>query len=187
MDSNEQDIVALRQRVTDFLAAHDPMTMTEPEFWRARFDAGLAWVHYPHGLGGLGMPREYQPVVDQLFAESGVGESGSNNNGVGLGMAAPTNLAWGSEQQQHRYLRPLWCGEEIWCQLFSEPGAGSALAALATRAVRDGDDWVVNGQKVWTSNGHLADFAILVARTDPTVPKHAGLTYFLCDMHSPGI
>src|SRR5699024_9235867 len=94
MDSNEQDIAALRQRVTDFLAAHDPTTMAEPEFWRARFDAGLAWVHYPHGLGGLGMPREYQPVVDQLFAESGVGESGSNNNGVGLGMAAPTILAW---------------------------------------------------------------------------------------------
>jgi alkylation response protein AidB-like acyl-CoA dehydrogenase len=102
-------------------------------------------------------------------------------------MAAPTILAFGTEEQKQRFLRPLWTGEEVWCQLFSEPGAGSDLAALATRAVPDADEWVVNGQKVWTSSAHVARFAILVARTDPTVPKHAGLTYFVCDMSDPGV
>src|SRR5206468_4058623 len=105
----------------------------------------------------------------------------------GLGMAAPTILAFGTEEQKQRYLRPLWTGEEVWCQLFSEPGAGSDLANLGTRAIRDGAEWVVNGQKVWTSVAHIADFAILVARTDPGTVKHAGITYFLCDMSDPGV
>jgi alkylation response protein AidB-like acyl-CoA dehydrogenase len=94
---------------------------------------------------------------------------------------------FGTDEQKQRYLRPLWCGEEVWCQLFSEPGAGSDLAGLATRAVLDNDTWVVNGQKVWTSSAHIADRAILVARTDPDQPKHAGLSYFLVDMHDPGV
>jgi len=102
-------------------------------------------------------------------------------------MAAPTILAFGTPEQKERFLRPLWTGEEIWCQLFSEPGAGSDLAGVATRAVRDPDTWVVNGQKVWTSGAHNAKYAILVARTEPDLPKHFGLTYFLCDMTDPGI
>ncbi|GAA5113668.1 acyl-CoA dehydrogenase family protein [Pseudonocardia adelaidensis] len=177
----------LRQRVERFLAAHDPATTERLEFLRARYDAGLAWVHFPEGHGGLGLPQAWQPEVDDLFAAAGAPDNNPHSNVIGLGMAAPTILAFGTEDQKRRFLRPLWTGEEIWCQLFSEPGAGSDLAALATRAVRDGDEWVVNGQKVWTSSAHLARFAILVARTDPDVPKHRGMTYFLCDMSDPGV
>jgi alkylation response protein AidB-like acyl-CoA dehydrogenase len=177
----------LRGRVADLLAAHDPASTDRTEFLRARYDAGLAWVAFPEGHGGLGLPRSLQPVVDDALAAAGAPDNQPRRNGIGLGMAAPTILRFGTEEQRRRFLRPLWTGEEIWCQLFSEPGAGSDLAAVATRAVRDGDDWVVTGQKVWTSGAHNARFAILVARTDPDVPKHAGLTYFLCDMTDPGV
>ncbi|HEY8481896.1 MAG TPA: acyl-CoA dehydrogenase family protein, partial [Spirillospora sp.] len=166
-DAGAPDAEELRRRVEEFLAAHDP-SATEPlEFLRARFDAGLAWVHYPEGLGGLGAPRALQSVVDGLFAEAGAPTNHPERNVIGLGMAAPTILAFGTDEQKRRFLRPLWTGEEVWCQLFSEPGAGSDLAALATRAVRDGDAWRVSGQKVWTSMAHEARWAILVARTDP--------------------
>jgi alkylation response protein AidB-like acyl-CoA dehydrogenase len=177
----------LRAQVRDFLAAHDPAAMDQLDFLRARFDAGLAWVHYPAGLGGQGLGRDLQPVVDQAFAGAGAPGNRPERNGIGLGMAAPTILAYGSPEQQQRWLRPLWTGEEIWCQLFSEPGAGSDLAGLATRAVRDGDEWVVSGQKVWTSSAHVASRALLVARTDPDLPKHRGLTYFAADMTATGV
>ena len=185
----------LRGQVRDFLAGHDPASTDRLEFLRARFDAGLAWVHYPAGLGGQGLSRELQPVVDAEFAAAGAPTNSPEKNGIGLGMAAPTILAYGSDEQQQRWLRPLWTGEEIWCQLFSEPGAGSDLAGLATRAVPVKDDgaagggkgWRVSGQKVWTSSAHLASRALLVTRTDPDVPKHQGLTYFSVDMHAPGV
>ena len=181
--------------VADFLAGHDPGAMPRLDFLRARFDAGLAWVHFPAGLGGLGLSRELQREVDAAFAAAGAPDNQPGRISIGLGMAAPTILRFGTPEQQARFLRPLWTGEEVWCQLFSEPGAGSDLAALATRAVRDPDgsqeaddaDWVLDGQKVWTSSAHNARWAILVARTDPDVPKHQGLTYFVADMTAPGV
>ncbi|MEV4288648.1 acyl-CoA dehydrogenase family protein [Nonomuraea bangladeshensis] len=178
---NEAEI---KERVAEFLAGHDPAG-DRLEFLRARFDAGLAWVWFPKGLGGLGAPRELQQVVERELADTP--QINGGKQGIGLGMAAPTILAFGTEEQKRRFLRPLWTGEEIWCQLFSEPGAGSDLATLATRAVRDGDEWVADGQKVWTSGAHHARWAILVTRTDPDVPKHRGLTYFVCDMQAPGV
>ncbi len=180
------NVAELQQRVRDFLAEHDPATTDRLEFLRARFDAGLAWVHFPLGLGGLGLPRSLQSVVDAELA--GAPDNDPRRIGIGLGMAAPTILRYGTDQQKQRFMRPLWTGEEVWCQLFSEPGAGSDLAAAGTRARPDGDGgWLVTGQKVWTSNAHSAKWAILLTRTDPDVPKHQGMTYFVCDMTDPGI
>jgi alkylation response protein AidB-like acyl-CoA dehydrogenase len=171
----------------ELLAAHDPATAPRLDFLRAQFDAGLAWVHYPVGLGGLDLPRSEQPAVDAVLAAAGAPGNDPLRIGIGLGMAAPTILRHGTDAQKRRWLRPLWTGEELWCQLFSEPGAGSDLASLATRAVRDGDDWVVSGQKVWTSMAHEARWAILIARSDPAAAKHDGLTYFACDMTAAGV
>lgn len=181
------DAAELRRRTRALLDAHPPAATDRRDFLRARFDAGLAWVHYPQGLGGLGAPRSLQAVVDAELAAAGAPDNDPRRIGIGLGMAAPTILQYGTDEQRRRLLRPLWTGEEVWCQLFSEPGAGSDLAALGTRAVREGEDWIVNGQKVWTSSAHLARWAILIARTDPDVPKHRGITYFVCDMTYPGV
>ncbi|MEU5081096.1 MULTISPECIES: acyl-CoA dehydrogenase family protein [Streptomyces] len=181
------DADELRSRTRELLDQYPPASTDRLDFLRARFDAGLAWVHYPQGLGGLGAPRSLQGVVDAELEAAGAPDNDPRRIGIGLGMAAPTILTYGTEEQKRRYLRPLWTGEEVWCQLFSEPGAGSDLAALGTRAVREGDEWVVNGQKVWTSSAHLARWAILIARTDPDVPKHQGITYFVCDMTDPGV
>jgi len=177
----------LRERVRAFLAEHDPRELPKQDFLNARFDAGLAWVHYPEGLGGLGLSRSLQQIVDAEFAAVGSPGHDAERNAIGLGMAAPTILAYGTDEQQKRWLRELWTGREIWCQLFSEPGAGSDLAALATRAVRDGDYWVATGQKVWTSLAQVARRGLLLARSDPDVPKHQGLTYFSVDMTDPGV
>ncbi|WP_405765484.1 acyl-CoA dehydrogenase family protein [Streptomyces sp. NBC_01538] len=193
------DAAELTRRTRELLAAKPPASTDRIDFLKARFDAGLAWVHYPEGLGGLGAPRALQAVVDAELEAAGAPDNDPRRIGIGLGMAAPTILRYGTEEQKRRFLRPLWVGEEVWCQLFSEPGAGSDLAALGTRAVRSdggpsrsseaesGGDWIVNGQKVWTSSAHLARWAILIARTDPEVPKHKGITYFVCDMTDPGV
>lgn len=177
----------LAQRVQELLDRHPPASTETREFLGAQYDAGLAWVHLPVGFGGLGLPRAAQEKVDLELAAAGAPVGGTPKNYIGMGMAAPTIAAFGTDEQKRKFLRPLFTGEQIYCQLFSEPGAGSDLAAAATRAVRDGDEWIVNGQKVWTSQAQHAHMAILVARTDPTVPKHLGLTYFLCDVTQPGV
>ena len=176
----------LRARVDELLQHHDPATTPAAEFLGARFDAGLAWVWFPEGLGGLGLRQELQGVVERELRKAGAPNE-AERNVIGYGMAAPTLLTHGTEEQRRRHLRPLFTCEEIWCQLFSEPGSGSDVAGLATRAVRDGDEWVVSGQKVWTTLAHTAAFGLLVARTDPDVPKHRGMTYFIVDMHAPGV
>lgn len=181
------DTAQLNSRVSNFLTENDPAGMDSLEFLRARFDAGLAWVHFPTGLGGLDAPRELQETVDNAFAEAGAPDNNPRLNAIGLGMAAPTILRFGAAEQHQRFLRPLWTGEEIWCQLFSEPGAGSDLAALATRATWDGTEWVLDGQKVWTSLAHQARWALLLARSDPEQTKHRGLSYFILDMRAPGV
>ncbi len=176
---------AVTARVDRLLAEVPPAEVPAERFRGAQFDAGLAWVHFPVGSGGLGAPAQLQSLVDDRLHAAGVHTS-LMRNPVALGMAAPVLLAFGTEEQQRRHLRPMFA-EDVWCQLFSEPGAGSDLATLATRAVPDGDEWVVNGQKVWTSLGHLARWGILLARTDPTAVKHRGLTFFLLDMSTPGV
>lgn len=187
---NAVDAAELDARVQALLDEHDPNESDAREFLGAQYDAGLAWVHLPRGFGGLDLPRTAQDRVDARLAAAGAPVGGTPKNYIGMGMAAPTIAAFGTDEQKRKFLRPLFTGEQIYCQLFSEPGAGSDLAGVSTRAVRDPDnpqEWIVNGQKVWTSQAQHAHMAILVARTDPAVPKHAGLTYFLCDMTQPGV
>ena len=146
-------------------------------------EAGWVVPHWPSPWGRDAHPLT-QLVVDEELAAAGVHRP---TNPIGIGWAGPTLLHAGTPEQQARYLPRLLSGEDLWCQLFSEPEAGSDLASLTTRAVRDGDSWVVTGQKVWTSLAHLARFGILLARTDPEAPKHAGISYFVCPMDLPGI
>jgi len=171
--------------IAELVAEHGPGERAA--FLGARFDAGLAWVHFPKGHGGLGLPRTEQSAIEDEFARLGAPPTAQADNVIGYGMAAPTILEFGTDEQRQTLLRPIFTGEDIWCQLFSEPGAGSDLAAVATRAVRDGDYWIVSGQKVWTSFAHVAKWAILLVRTNPDVPKHRGLTYFVADMNAPGV
>lgn len=186
----DEETASIDDAVARFLHEHpvpDPADReADRQFRQARFDAGLAVIHFSEGHGGRGLDPAAQARVEDLFVHAGAADH-IERNIIGLGMAMPTIHAHGTEHQKGRYLRPCFSGAEIWCQLFSEPGAGSDLAALATRAVRDGEDFVVNGQKVWTSLGHVANFGLLLARTDPDVPKHRGLTYFVLDMSTPGV
>ncbi len=172
--------------VEELLVSHPPADTKARDFLAAQFDAGLAWVHFPEGNGGLGASPKLQKAVQERLAEAGAPHPYARNP-IGYGMGAPTVVAHGTPEQQARYLRPLFTGEEIWCQLFSEPGAGSDVAGLSTKAIRDGDEWIVNGQKVWTTLAHLSKWGMLVARTNPEAPKHKGLTYFVVDMEAPGV
>ncbi len=166
-----------RVQLRQWLAEHPNPTP------RALAEAGLVAPHWPTPWG-LAADPTHQLIIDDELRRARVSRP---SNMIGIGWAGPTLIHAGTSEQQERYLLPILAGEEIWCQLFSEPGAGSDLAGLSTRAVRDGDEYVVNGQKVWTSLGHLASFGILIARTDPDAPKHQGISYFICPMDLPGI
>jgi len=146
-------------------------------------DVGYVVPHWPKPYGIEADPM-MQIIIDDELRRANIQRP---MNAIGMGWAGPTILLAGTEEQKRRYLRPIITGEEIWCQLFSEPDAGSDLANLSTRAVRDGDEYVVNGSKIWTSGGHLSKFGILIARTDPNVSKHRGISYFICPMDLPGI
>ncbi len=167
------------------LLDEQPVTTDPATFAAARFDAGLAWVWFAEGHGGLGVPPALQAHVLRALSDAGAPEPPAS--GLGSGMAAPTIYAYGSPEQQATWLGQIFSSGEWWCQLFSEPGAGSDIASLATRAVRDGDEWIVSGQKVWTSGAQHSDWGLLVARSDPEVPKHRGMSFFIVDMHSPGV
>jgi alkylation response protein AidB-like acyl-CoA dehydrogenase len=153
-------------------------------FQRKKYEAGFVGIHWPKEWGG----RAGTPIQSIIYSqEEAKYDVLTGVFGIGVNLAMPTICSRGSPEQRTRFLVPCMRGEEVWCQLFSEPGGGSDLAALRTRAERDGDDWVVNGQKIWTSGAHYSNFGILVARTDPNVPKHEGLTFFILDMKTPGI
>jgi alkylation response protein AidB-like acyl-CoA dehydrogenase len=178
---NEQELEQTTAQVVEASRDSDDAT-----FFGALYDAGLAWIDWPVGFGGLGVAPALQAVVDNVLERAGRRPDWLRNP-IGVGMAGPALAVHGTVEQRQRYLRPIFTAEEFWCQLFSEPGAGSDVATLSTRAVRDGDEWVVDGQKVWTSGAHLSQFGLLLARTDPDVPKHAGITAFVLDMASPGL
>jgi alkylation response protein AidB-like acyl-CoA dehydrogenase len=174
------------ERIDELLAECDPSATDTVEFRGRQYDLGLAWVHFPEGWGGLGAPPRMQRDVDRRLRGAGA-PSPEVHHFFGLTMVGPTVVTHGSDELRSRLLRRMFTGEDSWCQLFSEPGAGSDLAGLSTRAVRDGEEWVITGQKVWNTLAHLADRGMLVARTDPEAPKHKGLTYFALDMHAPGV
>ncbi len=166
-----------RMSLRQWLEAHSRPT------GRQLAEQGLVAPHWPPPWG-LGADPAHQLIVDDELRRAGVRRP---ENTIGIGWAGPTILHAGSEEQKRRYLLPLLAGEEIWCQLFSEPGAGSDLASLTTRAELDGDQWVVDGQKVWTSYAHAARLGILLARTEPEAPRHEGISYFICPMDAPGV
>jgi len=186
-DDNSTDSESRRveKALTALLASHDPKHVPHAEFRGLQFDAGLAWVHFPTGFGGLGVRPDLQRMVEQRLRAAGA--KGADPASFFLALAGPTIVTHGTDEQRARFLRPMFTGEERWCQLFSEPGAGSDFAGLAAKAVRDGDEWVVNGQKVWNTIAHLADWGMLVTRSNPDMPKHKGMTYFAVDMHTPGL
>ncbi len=154
------------------------------EWWERLGLAGWAAPSLPEGAYGKGLGRADSVRVQNMIAEFGALAA---PGGLGLLLAAPTIATHGTQEQIDRYVRDIVTGQKAWCQLFSEPGAGSDLAGLQTRAVKDGDQWIVNGQKVWTSGGHVADLGMLIARTNPEAPKHQGITYFAFDMHQDGV
>ena len=190
------DEAAFRAEVRGWLEAHFPTELVGPrssdeeyarawhDWSRKLADAGYAGLTWPKEYGGSGAPYPHQAI---FLEETARAEAPQHMNVIGLGMAGPTIIAHGTEEQKARHLPKILTAEEIWCQGFSEPGAGSDLASARTSARLEGDHFVVDGQKVWSSFAHVADWCILVTRSDPASEKHAGLTYMLVDMHSPGV
>jgi alkylation response protein AidB-like acyl-CoA dehydrogenase len=176
------EIAVLAERTPE----EDAREVAEAKRWAALvFDAGFGWITGPPEYGGRGLPPSYQRIYQSL--EHGFETPSQAPRGIGLGMIAPTILAHGTEAVKQAYLKALWRGDIIACQLFSEPSNGSDLAGVQTRAVRDGDEWIVNGQKVWTSGAHYSDIGEIICRTDPDLPKHKGLSAFVVDMKAPGV
>lgn len=173
--------------VDELFARHPPQSTESEEFWGAQYDLGLAWVWHEEGFGGLGLSRKDQPHINWRIEEAGGSTENRLRNLLGIAMGAGVLTTHGTDAQKQRWLRPMFTNQEIWCQMFSEPGAGSDLAGLSMRAEPDGDEWVVNGQKVWTTLAHVSKWGMLVTRTDPESPKHRGLTYFVVDMEADGI
>jgi alkylation response protein AidB-like acyl-CoA dehydrogenase len=179
-DSAEES--AFRAELRAWLQTNRPQ---DPRSWsRALHEAGYAGITWPVPFGGGGRAPSFQAILLEELARA---EAPSHLNTIGLGMAGPTIMVHGSEEQKQRYLEPILAADEIWCQGFSEPGAGSDLAAVRTSARLDGNRFVVDGQKVWSSYAHVADLCILLARSDPGSTRHEGLTYLLVDMHAPGV
>ncbi len=191
--ADTQEEAAFRQEAADWLKANAPSKqdlegMDEIEaakFWqKKKYEAGWACITWNKEFGGRGATAIQSVIWNQEESKYDVPQGVFQ---IGQGMAAPTLMTWGQPEHHERYLPKLASGEEIWCQLFSEPAGGSDLAALRTKAEKEGDDWIINGQKIWTSGAHYSDYGILVVRTDPNVAKHKGLSYFFLDMKSPGV
>jgi alkylation response protein AidB-like acyl-CoA dehydrogenase len=183
--TTDRDTARVDAALDALLGAFDPTKVDNITFRGARFDHGLAWVHFPEGHGGLGARPDLNRRVEERLRKAGA--AASDPATFFMALAGPTIVTHGSDEVKQRFLRPMFTGEEKWCQLFSEPGAGSDFAGLGTKALRDGDEWIMNGQKVWNTLAHLADWGMLVARTDPDAPKHKGMTYFALDMRTPGV
>ena len=182
VSADEAQVIAL---CDELLSEYDAATADIHEFLGAQYDKGLAWVHFPVGWGGLGLSPRLNKIVLERISKAG-GPIGAMRNLIGYGMCAPAVVTHGTDEQK-KMLRQLFNCEHIWCQLFSEPGAGSDVASLAMKAERDGDEWILNGQKVWTTMAHISSYGLIVARTDPEAPKHRGITAFIIDIHAPGV
>ncbi len=180
----QRDIV--EGQINKLLERFEQTSMSDREFWAMQYDLGLAWVHFPNGFGGLEVSPSFAELVATRLAEARA-PSNFLINPIGIGMGAPTVITHASSQLSERLLGPMFRCDEIWCQLFSEPGAGSDVASIRTSAVRDGDEWVVNGQKVWTTLAHVSKWGMLLTRTDTKAPKHMGMTYFVIDMDAKGV
>jgi alkylation response protein AidB-like acyl-CoA dehydrogenase len=183
--ATDPDAARVDALIDQLLAENPPESTDDQAFLEAQYDLGLAWVRFPEGYGGIGVSPKLQRTVISRVNRAG-GPVGGTLNPIGYGMCAPAVMEHGTDEQK-RMLRALFSNEDIWCQLFSEPGAGSDVASLACKAERDGDEWVLNGQKVWTTLAHISNYGLIIARTDPEQAKHRGMTAFIIDMHAPGV